>query len=270
VTGAGGAIGGRVVDLLAAEAGHEVIGLARRELRSSIAPTVVADYADAGALRSALTGVDTVVLVSSDGEAAKVLVHHDNIVSVAAETGVAHIVALSGLDADVRSPFCYAFTYGRMEEALRASGCGLSIARASIFAEFFLRWLRPARATGQIRVPAGDGRISLVAGADVARCLAALAARGPSGRHHAVTGPEAPGLDELAARCARAWGTRVEYVDVDPREHVVEMAEAGEDPWWAYAFATMFASVREQRWAEVSNDVAGLTGRAPMALDALL
>jgi NAD(P)H dehydrogenase (quinone) len=48
------------------------------------------------------------------------------------------------------------------------------------------------------------------------------------------------------------------------------MAEAGEDPWWAYAFATMFASVREQRWAEVSNDVAGLTGRAPMALDALL
>ena len=270
VTGAGGTVGGQVVGLLAAEPEHEVVGLARRQLPSSPAPTAVADYADVAALRAALSGVDTLVFVSSDGEAAKVLVHHENIVRAAAESGVAHVVALSGLDADVRSPFCYAFTYGRTEEALRASGCSLSIARASLFAEFFLRWLRPARATGQIRVPAGDGRISLVSQADVARCLAALALRGPTGRHHAVTGPEALGLDEVAARCAGAWGRRVEYVDLDPHEHVVEMAAAGEDRWWAYAFATMFASVREQRWAEVSADVAELTRRTSMALDALL
>jgi NAD(P)H dehydrogenase (quinone) len=270
VTGAGGTVGGRVVDLLAAEPGHEVVGLARGELRSSVAPTVVADYADVGALRAALSGVDTLVFVSSDGEAAKVLVHHENVVRAAAESGVPHVVALSGLDADVRSPFCYAFTYGRTEEALRASGCGLSIARASIFAEFFLRWLRPARGTGQIRVPAGDGRISLVSQADVARCLAALALRGPDGIAHAVTGPEALGLGEVAAHCAVAWGRRVEYVDLDPHGHAVEMAAAGEDPWWAYAFATMFASVREQRWAEVSDAVTRLTGRPPVALDALL
>jgi uncharacterized protein YbjT (DUF2867 family) len=215
VTGAGGTVGGQVIDLLVFEPGHEVVGLARRELRCTV-------------------------------------------------------VALSGLDADVRSPFCYAFTYGRTEEALRASGCGLSIARASLFAEFFLRWLRPARASGQIRVPAGDGRISLVSQADGARCLAALALRGPTGRNHAVTGPEALRLDEVAARCAGAWGRPVEYVDLDPHEHVVEMAAGGEDPWWAYAFATMFASVRGQRWAHVSGDVAELTGRAPVALDALL
>src|SRR5215212_1266731 len=147
VTGAGGTVGGQVVELLAAEPEHEVVGLARRELRSSLAPTVLADYA---------------------------------------------------------------VTYGRTEEALRASGCGFSIARASLFAEFFLRWLRPGGATGQIRVPAGDGRISLVSRVDVARCLAALALRGPTGRAHPVTGPEALRLDEVAARCAGAWGRRVE------------------------------------------------------------
>jgi NAD(P)H dehydrogenase (quinone) len=270
VTGAGGTVGGQVVELLAAEPEHEVVGLARRELRSSLAPTVLADYADVAALRVALSMVDTLVFVSSDGEAAKVLAHHDNVVRAAAESGVGHVVALSGLDADVRSPFCYAFTYGRTEEALRASGCGFSIARASLFAEFFLRWLRPGRATGQIRVPAGDGRISLVSRVDVARCLAALALRGPTGRTHPVTGPEALRLDEVAARCAGAWGRRVEYVDLDPHEYVVEMAAAGEDPWWAYAFATLFASVREQRWAGVSDDVGELTGRTPVALDALL
>ena len=125
VTGAGGTVGGQVVGLLAAEPEHGVVGLARRELRLSPAPTVVADYADVAALRAALSGVDTLVFVSSDGEAAKVLVHHENVVRAAAESGVGHVVALSGLDADVRSPFCYAFTYGRTEEALRASGCGV-------------------------------------------------------------------------------------------------------------------------------------------------
>jgi uncharacterized protein YbjT (DUF2867 family) len=47
-----------------------------------VAPTVVADYADVAALRAALSGVDTLVFVSSDGEAAKVLVHHENVVRV--------------------------------------------------------------------------------------------------------------------------------------------------------------------------------------------
>src|SRR3954454_20528733 len=127
-----------------------------------------------------------------------------NVVRGAAASGVGHVVALSRLDADPRSPFCYAFTYARTETTLRASGCAYSIARTSLFAEFFLRWLRPARTTGQIRVPAGDDRISLVSQADVARCLAALALGDPTGGHHVVTGPEALGLEEVAARRAGA------------------------------------------------------------------
>ena len=110
VTGAGGTVGGQVLELLAAKREQEVVGLARRRLASPIAPTVVADYDDVAALRAALAGIHTLVFVSSDGEAAKVLVHHENVVRAAAESGVGHVVALSGLDADPRSPFCYAFT----------------------------------------------------------------------------------------------------------------------------------------------------------------
>jgi NAD(P)H dehydrogenase (quinone) len=153
---------------------------------------------------------------------------------------------------------------------LRASGCGFSIARASIYTEFFLRWPLRARGTGQLRVPAGAGRMSLVTRADVARCLAALALRAPTGRHHDVTGPEALGLEEIAARCARAWGVPVAYVDIGPGDHIAEMAAEGEDPWWMFAFASMCASIREQRWAAVSDEVRALTGRAPTPLDDLL
>ena len=49
-----------------------------------------------------------------------------------------------------------------------------------------------------------------------------------------------------------------------------ELSAAGEDPWWTYAFATMFASIRQQRWAAVSDDVAALTGRAPAPVESML
>jgi NAD(P)H dehydrogenase (quinone) len=273
VTGAGGQLGGHVVELLAAEGAHQVVALTRRELPSAPQPrhvTVAADYADPVALRAALRGVDTLVFVSSDGETAKVVLHHQNVVRAAADSGVAHIVALSGLDADLRSPFCYAVTYGHTEQLLYDSGCSVSIARASIFTEFFMRWLIRARASGQIRLPAADGRISLVSRADVGLCLAALATDAPTGRHHDVTGPESLDLAAIAALAQHAWGRPIEYVDLAPAEYCIEVAREGESPWWLYAFSSMFDSVREQRWAAVSEEVLRITGRAPTPLRGVL
>jgi NAD(P)H dehydrogenase (quinone) len=267
VTGATGQVGGQVVRLLAAEQPHQVVALSRRGLPSGQWPARVsaraADYADPQALGTALRGSDTLVFVSSDGPVADVMVHHRNVIRAARDSGVAHIVALSGLDADLSSPFCYAVSYGYTEQLLAESGCPVSIARASIYSEFFLGFLARSRASGQLRLPAADGRISLVSRADVARCLAALAVAPPSGRHHDITGPQSLDLAKIAALATREWGTLLEYVAITPSEHCAEMATAGEDPWWMYAYSTMFASIREQRWVAVSDEVHRLTGCWP-------
>jgi NAD(P)H dehydrogenase (quinone) len=274
VTGAGGRLGGQVVELLAAEEAHQVVALSRREMPSerplTHVSTVAADYTDPEALRVAMRGVDTLVFVSSDGEAAKVILHHQNVIRAATASGVAHIVALSGLDADLESPFCYAVTNGHTEQVLNDSGCSVSIARASIFTEFFMRWLTQARTSGQIRVPAADGRVSLVSRTDVGRCLATLALAAPTGRHHDITGPESLDLATIAAQTEHEWEIPIEYVDLTPAAHRAEMARAGESAWWLYAFSTMFDSVREQRWASVSEEVFRLTGRPPTSLRNLL
>jgi hypothetical protein len=89
---------------------------------------------------------------------------------------VARSVAGSGLDADPSSPFCYAVSYGYTEQPLAESGCPVSIDRASIYSEFFLGLLARSRTSGQLRLPAVDGRISLVSRADVELCLAPLVA----------------------------------------------------------------------------------------------
>jgi len=268
VTGAGGQIGGQVVRLLAAEQTHQVVALSRRVLPSGRWPAGVsaraADYADPEALSTALRGADTLVFISSDGPVAQVMVHHHNVIRAARAGGAAHIVALSGLDADPSSPFCYAVSYGYTERLLAESGCPVSIVRASIYSEFFIGFLSRSRVRGQVRLPAANGRISLVSRADVARCLAALATRPASGRHHDITGPESLDLATASVLAAREWGTALEYVGITPAEHCVEMAMAGEDPWWMYAYSTMFASIREQRWAAVSDEVHRLTGCLPV------
>ena len=154
VTGASGRIGSQVVRLVAAEQRHQVVALSRRGLLPGRWPPSVsaraADYTDPQALSAALRDVDTLVFVSSDGPVAEVMVHHQNVIRAADGFGVAHIVALSGLDADLSSPFCYAVSYGYTERLLAESRCAVSIARASIYTEFFAGFLARARASGRL------------------------------------------------------------------------------------------------------------------------
>jgi NAD(P)H dehydrogenase (quinone) len=159
---------------------------------------------------------------------------------------------------------------GYTERLLDDAGCQVSIARASIYSEFFMRWLIPARISGEIRLPAGDARISLVSRTDVGRCLAALAVAQPTGRYHDITGPEALDLAAVAALTGDQFLRHVRYTNVTPAEHCREMAEAGEDPWWMYAFSSMFESLRQGRWTSVTDEVARLTGRRPLSIRDLL
>ncbi|WP_165368019.1 NAD(P)H-binding protein [Phytoactinopolyspora endophytica] len=267
VTGSSGSLGGQVVRLLAADGRHQVVALARRTVThepDDLVTSRYAEYTDLDSLRSALRGVDVLVFVSSDGDAAKMMIHHQNVVRAAADSEVAHIVYLSGIDADTASPFCYAYTNGYTEGLIASSGCAFSIARASIYTEFFASFLRSARESGEVRVPAADGRLSLVSRADVGRCLAALATAPPTGRHHDITGPVSLDVRTITGLAAQAWGLPLRFADVSPDTFSAELANAGQEPWWVYAFSTMFASVREQRWDAVSDEVRCLTGSDPL------
>jgi NAD(P)H dehydrogenase (quinone) len=273
VTGASGGLGRQVVDLLAEHGGHQVVALWRRPPPGPPRPrveTAIADYLDLPALRTAFRDIDTLVFISSDGESHRLLHHHAHVVRAASDCGVGHVVALSSVDADLESPFCYAVTNRQTELLLEDGGLASSVARASIYTGFFRHWIDLARRTGELRVPGGAGRIGLVSRDDVGRALAALALGDPTCRHHDLTGPEALDLTAIAERSSAADGTPRRYVDLAPAEYAAEMARDGVDPWWAYAYTTMFASIREQRWDVTSDEVADLTGRPPVSLDEVL
>jgi NAD(P)H dehydrogenase (quinone) len=243
VTGARGRLGGQVCSLLAAHDDVEVLALTR----------AVADYDDVPALVRALDGVDTLVLVSSDGEAERVLHHHDNIAGACPPADVKHVVLLSSVDVDVDSPFCYARVNALTEAALARVSVEVTAVRASIYTEFFDTLVELATVDGELRLPAGDGRVSLVAREDVGRTLAACALA-PSSSAYDVTGPAALSMDEIAA--VRG----LDYVPVEEAEFQAFLA-GRESPWWSYAYTSMFASIRQHRWEVVTDSVEQLTGQ---------
>ena len=122
---------------------------------SSASPAPWPSTTTGPALTAALAGVDTLVLVSSDGEAERVLQHHLNVVAAAAANDVRHVVALSSVDVDLDSPFCYARVNALTEQALQDTGCAVTAVRASIYTEFFGTLLDGATFDGELRLPAG-------------------------------------------------------------------------------------------------------------------
>jgi len=204
--------------------------------------------------------VRTLVFVSSDDIAEDMLRHHEHVVAAAVDAGVEHVVYTSVLDATADSSFYYAAVHRDTEALLAASGLRHCLARTSIFSDYFqATWLAPARASGELVLSAGEGGMSLVSRDDTAHALSAAAGSRLEGVLE-LTGPEALTASEIC----RLGGIR--YRPVDDAEYRQKLAAEGKPQWLVDAFATLFASVREGRYALVSSDLPTLTGEPPRSV----
>ena len=262
VTGATGRLGSRVVARLLG-AHRPVIALARR-------PAVIpprrdllarfADYDDPPSLSAALTGVDTLVFISSDGVAESMGRHHEHVVAAAIQAGVRRVVYTSIIDDRPDSRFYYAAVHRATEARLAASRRQRLIARTSIFADFFLdTWLVPALRAGELAVSAGGGTMSLVTCDDVAAALA-VAARSEREGVIRLTGPEALTAAQLTEIASAVAGRPLANRPLDDAGYRRRLAAERTPDWLIEAYTSMFTSVRQGRFAAVSPDVETLTG----------
>src|SRR5215510_4620734 len=123
VTGSTGGLGSRVARRLA-ERGVAQRLVVRDPARAPELPgaTVVsADYGDGEAMRAALAGVRTLLLVSAT-ETEDRIARHLSAVDAAAAAGVSHIVYVSFYGAAPDATFTLARHHWRTEEAVRATG----------------------------------------------------------------------------------------------------------------------------------------------------
>ena len=271
VTGATGAVGGKVAELLAARGIAQRL-VVRDPARAPELPGVesvrrIAGYGHADDVRRALDGVDTLFLVPAQ-EAADRLQQHFATVDAAAAAGVRKITYLSFVAASATSTFTLGRDHWATEQRVRASGVVWTFPRMNLYLDFLPLMVTEA---GAIEGPADGGRTAFVTRDDVAGvCAALLAEGGHDGEMHDITGPEAITMTEAAARMSAASGKRIEFRDQTMHEAYASRAVYGAPDWQVEAWVSTYVAIADGDVADVTDTVPRFTGRPATDLDAFL
>jgi len=271
VTGATGAVGGRVARLLAEDLRTDLRLVVRDPSRAPDYDTDVraCTYADHDAAVDALRGVDTLFMVSA-AESADRREQHRTFVRAATEAGVRHVVYTSFASAAPDAAFTLGRDHADAEAAIRESGLAFTFLRDNFYADVLPLFADEA---GVIRGPAGTGRVAAVARADVADC-AAVVLRSPddhAGTTYTLTGPEALTLAEVAARAGAVLGRDLRFEDeTEESAYAWRRERYGAEQWQLDAWVSTYTAIRDGAMAEVTDHVERITGHRPRSLEETL
>ncbi|TIV66180.1 MAG: KR domain-containing protein [Mesorhizobium sp.] len=193
--------------------GRLVIGALLKTVPADRIVAAVRDPAKASDLRSALAGVEKLLLISST-EVKGRLPRHRAVIDVARAAGVSLIAYTSMLHADT-SPAMLAIEHRQTEEVIAASGLPAVILRNGWYTENHLMALPAALEHGAFVGAAKDGRFSSAARRDYAEAAAAvLATDGHAGKTYELAADQAFTLAELAMAVSRQSGKTIVYNDL--------------------------------------------------------
>uniref|UniRef100_A0AAU3GUU6 SDR family oxidoreductase n=1 Tax=Streptomyces sp. NBC_01401 TaxID=2903854 RepID=A0AAU3GUU6_9ACTN len=263
VTGASGAVGGRVAARLA-RTGVPVRLLGRDPSRlPRLAGTTAAppaDYGDGEAMRRALDGAHTLFLVSAHESPDRVMAHTTAVDSALA-AGVERIVYVSFLGAAPDATFTFARDHWYTEAHIRMTGARHTFLRDS----WYLGGIPGMTgADGVLRGPGGDGRVSAVSHDDIADSASAVLldeSDTHDGATYDLTGPEAFTLAEAAGELSRRTGRAIRYVAETREEAYASRAHYGAEDWEVGGWVTSYEAIAAGELATVSDAVRTLTGR---------
>ena len=233
----------------------------------------VGDLGDRASLGRAMTGVESVFLLSSPAE--ETVAWHRNAIDAARAAGVRHVVRSSILGADPSSPARFVRDHGHADAYLRESGLAYTIVRPNYFSQNVVGTAQSLDEQGNFYGGTGDARVSMVDTRDVAAVAAmALTEPGHERAEYDVTGPEALTNSDDAAKLSSALGRPVRYVDVPDKATRETLAGYGLSEWLVDAIVELVqdyrASGADGYVSRVTDDVEDVTGRRPRTLDELL
>ncbi|MEU4762366.1 SDR family oxidoreductase [Actinosynnema sp. NPDC023794] len=270
VTGSTGQLGGRVARRLA-DAGHAQVLLVRDPSRAPDLPAATvaeAAFADHDAVRRALDGIPTVLMVSAS-ESVDRVDQHRAFVDAAAAAGVAHLVYISFAGAAPDATFTLARDHWATERHIEAGGLAFTFLRDNLYADFL-----PAMvgADDVLRGPAGDGRVAAVAQDDIADAATAVLTdpKTHAGRTYDLTGPQALTLHEVARVLSGATGRTITYHPETVEEAYRSRAGYGAPDWQVDAWVSTYTAIANGELSEVSDAVPTLTGHPATSLADLL
>ena len=232
VTGATGQLGRLVIEaLLKTIPADRIVAAVRNPAKANdLAERGVivreADYSRPDTLRSALAGVEKLLLISST-EVSGRLPRHRAVIDAARAASVSLIAYTSMLHADT-SPATLAIEHRQTEEAIAASGLPAVILRNGWYAEHHLMALPAALEHGAFVGAAKDGRFSSAARQDYAEAAATvLTASDQAGKTYELAADHAFTFAELAMEVSRQSGKTIIYNDLSEADYRDVLTGAG-------------------------------------------
>lgn len=248
VIGATGKTGSRVANKLEAK------GIAvRRGARKSATPF---DWEDPSTWAPVLTGVSKAYVtyfpdLAFPGAVEKL----EAFTKVAADTGLEHIVLLSGRGEHFAT---------KGEEIVRNSGLPFTIVRAAWFAQNFSEgYLRDPILGGVLPMPGGDIQEPIIDIDDIADVVvAALTEGGHIGERYEVTGPRLMTFAEMAEVFSRTLGRHIQHIPITFEDFHANVAASGGD-FVAEVFTQIARETLDGRNAHTADGVERALGRKP-------
>jgi len=234
VTGATGQIGGKVAARLA-QLGLQQRLIVRDPSRAPSLPGAeihqVSSYGDPAAMGRALSGVDTLFLVSAQEIMGLIkrsveqgtpvpyynrLHQHISAVVAAGAVGVRHVIYLSFVNAEPDATFVCAREHYETEQFLRSTGIAFTFLRQGLYMDNVPKHVM---SDDVMRAPAGQGRVAWIARDDIAEAaVAVMTGSGHEGQTYDITGPEALTMEETAEHLSAVLGRKITYQAQTPHE----------------------------------------------------
>ncbi|MBO9546575.1 SDR family oxidoreductase [Caulobacter sp.] len=268
VTGATGQLGRLVIeDLKTRVPAGDIVALVRDPAKAADLGVAVrvADYAQPETLATALAGVDTLLLISSDAVGQRVA-QHRNVIEAAKVAGVKRIAYTSILHADT-TPIALAQEHVATEALIKASGLTYALLRNGWYFENYTGSLAGAIAAGAIIGASREGRVSAATRQDYAEAAAVVVSTPDTeNRVYELAGDTAFTRADLAAEVSRQTGKTIVYNDLPEATYAGILESFGLPAPYAAIIAQSDVGAGHGGLFDESHTLSGLIGRPTTSL----
>ena len=266
ITGVTGKLGSYVADLVDKK-GIASIHLARSPERATVYASAEIRkmvYANTPEVVEALKGIDVLLMVSARENPERVE-EHKSFLDAAKLAGVQHIVYTSFYGADEKATFTLSRDHAQTEAYIKKLGFTYTFLRDNFYLDFFIDI---ALENGEIRGPAGRGRVSAVARKDTSRVAAEILLNPKEWENQTLnlTGPEDLSMEEIVALLSKETGNAITYVDESVEEAYESRKKWPAQTWEYDAWVSTYTAIKAGEQAGVSTDVEKVLGRPAMSL----
>ena len=266
VTGVTGNLGG-MVSRLCKKNGIEVRNLVRNVEKAEklgFYNVFKSSYDKSADTMKSLEGIEVLFMVSGSENPNRVQQHKD-FIDAAKVAGVSHIIYLSFYNASKNSIFTLGRDHYATEEYIKENGFKYTFLRDNFYVDFFVDLCREY---GEIKGPAGNGKVSAVVRSDVSEVAAKILENPGKWENQTLnmTGSEELSMAEIVKAVSEYFGKEIKYI-----EETVEEAYESRKIWkaeqWEYdSWVSTYTAIAENEQSGISNDIEKVLGRKATSL----